>query len=64
MATSRASRHSTCLAALVHGYRVAFLADAGLMLVAALAALALPAATDRLMTDGSRADARELGGDA
>jgi EmrB/QacA subfamily drug resistance transporter len=38
-ATSRAAHHSTSLAALVHGYHVAFLADAGVMLVAALAAL-------------------------
>ena len=39
------ARHGTGLAALVHGYRVAFLADAAMMLVAALAALALPATT-------------------
>jgi EmrB/QacA subfamily drug resistance transporter len=44
-ATTRAARHATYPAALVHGYHVAFLADAAVMLVAALAALALPAAT-------------------
>ena len=44
-ATSHAAagRHATGLAALIHGYHVAFLVDAGVMLVAALAALALPA---------------------
>jgi hypothetical protein len=42
-ATTRAARHATYLAALVHGYHVAFLADAAVMLVAALTALALPA---------------------
>ena len=41
-ATSGAASHSTHLVALGHGYHVAFLADAGVMLVAALAALALP----------------------
>ena len=44
-ATTSAARHATYLAALVHGYHVAFLADAGVMLFAALVALALPAAT-------------------
>ena len=44
-ATTRAAHHATYLAALVHGYHVAFLATAAVMLVAALAALALPAAT-------------------
>lgn len=44
-ATTHATHHATYLAALVHGYHVAFLADAAVMLVAALAALALPAAT-------------------
>lgn len=43
-ATTRAAHHATYLAALVHGYHVAFLADAAVMLVAALTALALPAA--------------------
>jgi len=42
--TTRAAHHAPYLAALVHGYHVAFLADAAVMLVAALAALALPAA--------------------
>jgi MFS family permease len=42
--TSHAIRHSGSLAALVHGYHVAFLVDAGIMLVGALSALALPAA--------------------
>lgn len=42
--TSHASRSSNHLDALVHGYRVAFLVNAGVMLVATLAALALPAA--------------------
>lgn len=42
--TTHASHHGTRLDALVHGYRVAFLINAGLMLAAALAALALPAA--------------------
>jgi EmrB/QacA subfamily drug resistance transporter len=41
-ATTRAARHGSYVAAIVHGYHVAFLADAGIMLVAALAALALP----------------------
>jgi MFS family permease len=41
-ATSRAARHGTYLAALVHGYHVAFLADACVMIVAGLVALALP----------------------
>jgi EmrB/QacA subfamily drug resistance transporter len=41
-ATTRAASHGSYVAALVHGYHVAFLADAGVMLVAALAALALP----------------------
>ena len=44
-ATTHAAHHATYLVALVHGYHVAFLADAGVMLVAALVALALPAAT-------------------
>jgi len=43
--TTRAAHHATYLAALVHGYHVAFLADAAIMLVAALVALALPAAS-------------------
>jgi EmrB/QacA subfamily drug resistance transporter len=42
--TARDARHATHLTALVQGYHVAFLADAGVMVVAALAALALPAA--------------------
>ncbi|SHH79073.1 MFS transporter [Streptomyces sp. 3214.6] len=41
--TRNASHDSSHLDALVQGYRVAFLVNAGLMLVAALAALALPA---------------------
>ncbi|WP_342745266.1 MFS transporter [Streptomyces colonosanans] len=41
--TSHASHDSDRLDALVQGYRVAFLVNAGLMLVTALAALALPA---------------------
>ncbi|MGW3658144.1 MFS transporter [Streptomyces sp. NPDC005151] len=41
--TSHASSHTDHLDALVQGYRVAFLLNAGLMLVAALAALALTA---------------------
>ena len=63
-ATSGANGHSTYLAALVHGYHVAFLAAAGVMLVAALAALALPASTGRPMADGRQADVREFSGDA
>jgi EmrB/QacA subfamily drug resistance transporter len=63
-ATSRASHHSTYVVALVHGYHVAFLADAGVMLVAALAALALPAATARLAADSRQADVLEFSGDA
>jgi hypothetical protein len=43
-ATTHAIHHSTYVAALVHGYRVAFLVSAGIMLVAALASLALPGA--------------------
>jgi MFS family permease len=43
-ATARAARHATPVAALVHGYHVAFLGGAAVMLVAALAALALPGA--------------------
>jgi hypothetical protein len=42
---THAADHGTPLAALVHGYHVAFLVTAAVMLVAALAALALPAAT-------------------
>lgn len=42
--TSHAFHHSTRLGAVVHGYRVAFLVCAGVMLVAALASLALPTA--------------------
>jgi hypothetical protein len=41
--TSHDARHAGYLAALVHGYHVAFLVNAGIMLIAALAALALPA---------------------
>jgi EmrB/QacA subfamily drug resistance transporter len=41
-ATTHAAHHATPVAALVHGYHVAFLATAAVMLVAALAALALP----------------------
>ena len=41
-ATTRAAHHGTYLVALVHGYHVAFVADAAIMLVAALASLALP----------------------
>lgn len=41
-ATTNDAHHAAYLAALVHGYHVAFLADAGVMLAAALAALALP----------------------
>ena len=63
-ATSGASGHSTGLAALVHGYHVAFLAAAGVMLVAALAALALPAATDRPMANGRQAEVHEFSDDA
>jgi EmrB/QacA subfamily drug resistance transporter len=63
-ATSRASGHSTYVAALVHGYHVAFLAAAGVMLVAALVALALPAAADPLTADGGRAEVREFSDDA
>jgi EmrB/QacA subfamily drug resistance transporter len=46
-ATSRASGRVAGLAALVHGYHVAFLVAAGIMLFAALAGLALPAAGHR-----------------
>jgi MFS family permease len=46
-ATARAARHATPVAALVHGYHVAFLGGAAVMLVAALAALALPGAARR-----------------
>lgn len=42
-ATTHAIHHSTFLAALVHGYHVAFLANAGVMFAAALVALAVPA---------------------
>jgi hypothetical protein len=42
--TTNTARHASYLTALVHGYHVAFLADAAVMIVAALAALALPAA--------------------
>lgn len=41
-ATTHDAHHATYLAALVHGYHVAFLAAAGVMLAVALAALALP----------------------
>jgi EmrB/QacA subfamily drug resistance transporter len=41
-ATTHAAHYATPLAALVHGYHVAFLVTAAVMLVAALAALALP----------------------
>jgi hypothetical protein len=41
-ATTSAARHATYLAALVSGYHVAFIVAAGVMVVAALAALALP----------------------
>jgi EmrB/QacA subfamily drug resistance transporter len=44
-ATTQAARHATPLAALVHGYHVAFLSSAAVMLVAALTALALPGRT-------------------
>jgi EmrB/QacA subfamily drug resistance transporter len=44
-ATARAAHHATYVAALVHGYHVAFLGGAAVMLIAALAALALPGAT-------------------
>jgi MFS family permease len=63
-ATNRASHTSTYLAAVVHGYHVAFLVAAGVMLVAALVALALPAATDRRTADGRSAEVREFDGDA
>ena len=43
--TSHASRHNSRLESLVQGYRVALLVNAGLMLLAALAALALSATT-------------------
>jgi EmrB/QacA subfamily drug resistance transporter len=55
-ATTGGGAPATYLAALVHGYHVAFLAAAGVMLVAALAALALPAAA------GPRPGGRETGG--
>jgi EmrB/QacA subfamily drug resistance transporter len=42
-ATSGAARHGASLDALVHGYHVAFVADACVMVVAALTALAMPA---------------------
>jgi hypothetical protein len=41
-ATSRAAQHAGSVAALVHGYHVAFLGAAAVMVVAAGAALALP----------------------
>lgn len=44
-ATTHALHHSTFLGALVHGYHVAFLANAGVMFAAALVALAVPALT-------------------
>ena len=50
--TSHAIHHSSYVAALVHGYHVAFLVDAGIMLVAALSALALPAAAPATATVG------------
>jgi EmrB/QacA subfamily drug resistance transporter len=62
-ATTGASE-STYLAALVHGYHVAFLAAAGVMLVAALAALALPAAAVPRLADSETAGVREVGRDA
>jgi EmrB/QacA subfamily drug resistance transporter len=43
-ATTQDAHHASYLAALVHGYHVAFLVNAGIMVIAALAALALPAA--------------------
>jgi MFS family permease len=55
-ATTGGGAPATYLAALVHGYHVAFLAAAGVMLVAALAALALPAAA------GPRPGGSETGG--
>ena len=55
---------STYLAALVHGYHVAFLAAAGVMLVAALAALALPVAAVPRTADSETAGVREVGRDA
>ncbi|GAA5189858.1 MFS transporter [Rugosimonospora acidiphila] len=42
-ATTHAAGHSTRLVALVHGYHVAFLVNAAVLVLAALAALALPA---------------------
>jgi predicted MFS family arabinose efflux permease len=42
-ATSGAARHGVYLDALVHGYHFAFVADACVMVVAALTALAMPA---------------------
>jgi EmrB/QacA subfamily drug resistance transporter len=46
-ATSRAAHHAGYVAALVHGYHVAFLGAAAVMLVAAGAALALPGGAAR-----------------
>lgn len=41
-ATTQDAHHASYLAALVHGYHVAFLVNAGVMAAAALAALMLP----------------------
>lgn len=54
--TSHASHHSGRLDALVQGYRVAFLVNAGLMLVAALAALALSTPAPATVEVGEQVD--------
>jgi MFS family permease len=53
-ATTHAVRHPTYLAALVHGYRVAFLVETGVMFAAALAALALPPVAPAAPETGKR----------
>ena len=53
-ATARAAHHATYVAALVHGYHAAFLGGAAVMLIAALAALALPPLTGRAAPAGGR----------
>lgn len=60
-ATTRAARHTGYRVALVHGYHVVFLTIAAVMLVAALAALALPAAARRSEPEPERNDTTQTG---
>ncbi|MGH3170253.1 MAG: MFS transporter [Trebonia sp.] len=53
-ATSRAARHAAAVVALVHGYHAAFGVAAGVMVVAALTALALPGRGGRRQLPDSR----------